>query len=84
MSDCKFYLWDVLNKATCHPVYDKNIEERMFGVRMGDDEIIYTKDGAMGVAIEHLIEIIGLSQGELLHVTTGKRLKQVASVCLSP
>ena len=51
---------------------------------MGDDEIIYIKDGAMGVAIEHLIEIIGLSQGELLHVTTGKRLKQAASVCLSP
>ena len=61
----KSSLWDVTKMSKLHPRYNKATEERVFGVKMGAEEVLYTKSQAHTIKLGELLEITGTKQREL-------------------
>ena len=79
-------LWDVLKKSKCHPKYDKNIEERVFGIQMKGGEVFYKKDRCHKITLADVIEITGTKSHQVFVITSNKRIIPLESdkMSLSP
>ena len=66
-------LWEVLSKLKCRPVYDKTLEERIFGIKVQNTEVIYTKDRAHTIDLCSIICMTTRNKNEILMISSGKR-----------